>query len=523
MKEYEVEITGKHLVQRFVPIEEQYKRFQSFRRIRKDGHLITLGFADKLYDSEAPKHRIYELVSIWHPLDPKYKCTFRQELLATSQLKRLIKDEIAKGGIVKDVYRYWLAQPKPEIPPEKKEEFPEYRKVAEFLDKSIYGMTFEELLREAEKGIKVEEVDSEFDGMVDEEFEEIGNETEEIDKLRNLIAKREKEIKRTEEKLKKAKEPEDKELYETNLTFLRGHLSRLQARLAKLEKTLLKEKIKPEVETEFKKAIKPILKRHEDALKNIKSIIIKPTEIILGKESGIEFKWRAITPKHFVVILSGLLPKPKGRTFTLERFTVAIKGGQPAAKFVANLHNCLLKLREKAKDTKLIAYLDSISNKNYIDEVSRQHWLRDIKIQASQYIGSLRNYIWKNLPQPYPEDLIHPDNWTIQNLLSSKMPEYSKEMAKVMEESGFNKPEIQKWLKSIGYEDTVKWTKGTDLEIEGLTDIEEIEEETEELIDTEGIDDEDLTDEIIEVFHDDKTDSKTEVRFTKEGFTIIGE
>ena len=77
MKEYEVEITGKHLVQRFVPIEEQYKRFQSFRRIRKDGHLITLGFADKLYDSEASKHRIYELVSIWHPLDPKYKCTFR--------------------------------------------------------------------------------------------------------------------------------------------------------------------------------------------------------------------------------------------------------------------------------------------------------------------------------------------------------------------------------------------------------------------------------------------------------------
>ena len=470
MKEYE--IYGHYLVERLVPLKEQYARGGIFRRIKKDGHLMTIQYWGPKTDG---RHSKYELVSIWHPLDPSKKCLLRNELAKSGKLQQLIKLEIQGGGTVRDIWKHWLAV-KPEF------WFDQITKakakVAEIDCLHSVDETFEELLQRTEdelraKGYEIEEVTNEFEGVVDnldlvidESVDETA--TEQAKSLEKELEVAKKNLKEQQDLLKKAKSEDEKMSAEMGIKIWQDLINELSKKLKKLESKLVKEKIKPEVEKKLSTALKKVLEENKELLTFVKTIKIKPTL----PTPQFEYSFKGAR-QEYIVVLEGMMPEKVGTRLKLSPFRIAIEGVQPAAEFVANLHNAFLHLKDKAKG-EVKQYLNSIKYTDPVLKLRRQHYIRDIKGSPGKYTGMLANFVAKLLPTEIKVKNKKIPGWTFADLLIKGSEDYAskiEKLSKVMKD----KKDIKDWLESIGYENTVEWIeyRSTDEDIDEIFEPEE--------------------------------------------------
>jgi hypothetical protein len=464
----EYEIIGNFLVERLVPLKEQYSRAERFRRIMKNEHLTTIIFwgcpADKY---KKCKHS--EIVSIWHPLDPKVKCDLRDEFAQSGRLQKMIQQEITSIGTSRNVWRHWLAvkpgrRPKSSIMKLKKPmtiactvgdngELPEG-----------YDAKFFDLLQAAgaeakKEGYIIEDVSNEFEGMIDEFVE---GAREDIGELEKELAIAKSELGKAKKKLDTAKTAPEKHSAEKAVKFWEDSVADIKKQMQTKKVTLDRQEVRPRLERELSLAITRVLKANKDVLGTLKSIKVIP----MLPDPKYLFNWRAVEHKKFILVLSGLLPIREKETWKLAPFKVAIEGGQTAAKFVANLHNALLRLKHKIGDKKVYSYLNTIQNESEIVTLSRQHYLRDVEGSPGKFSGLLVNLIWKNLPTGIDPDtekkvFAGAKEFELENLLVKDSPEYKAKIEET-KESLLDKRHIQQWLKDdIGYVDEVQWTKGT--------------------------------------------------------------
>jgi len=541
-KKYTLEIIGKHIGQRFVPIQEQYRRFKEFRRSRLDGHLVTLGLGGEK-DAQG-RYSDRERVSIWHPLDPKHPCNLREALFNAGKLQRLIQGQAKATGRFYDVYKAWLkASDSPTEPPVAAMDFPDdiqaYACIAE-TDPDDFETV------ESELDISAEEYSSIDNGLTDPNLDpEMATETkadagvekvptgewkltytgdkipeyltteiidviggyaealekandflqanyydweiislrpigastdtgDEVDDLRKSEGYILKDIADAEKRLKVTKDKIEADRIQNTIKLFRKELDAVQKKLSKLGITEAKKK-EPEFEKEIKAAVARILQQEKfkDILKPISFIVIRPSMPV----PEVKLTYFKRTTRHYVVVLEGQLPVPKGASWIMEPFKVSLgydeSGAQPAAKLIGNIHNALLRLLPMAKKMKLtpevIKYIEQIPTKDIIQVRSMlREWY--IKDEPGQFAVRLCDVMFRLLPK----------DWSITGLWVKGEPTHEKLIIE-NEIYALAKPMIKERLAAINYQDEALFRRPDKMkketETEGMADLSPEEEE----------------------------------------------
>jgi len=535
-KKYTLEIIGKHIGQRFVPIQEQYRRFKEFRRSRMDGHLVTLGLGGEK-DAQG-RYSDRARVSIWHPLDPKSPCALRKALFKAGKLQRLIQGQAKATGRFYDVYKAWLKASDspteaegeilveeclpeadsgyfeavggeldisaeeyssiddgiidpnrdPEMATETKadagvgrvptgkwkltytgDKKPEYI-ITEILD--VVG-GYAEAMEKANEFLQANYYDWEIISLkpLDRAASGTGDEVDDLRKSEGYILK---DIADAEKRLKVTKDQIETDRIQNTLKLFRKELDAVQKKLSRLGITEAKKK-EPEFEKEIKAAVARILQQEKfkDILKPISFIVIRPSMPV----PEIKLTYFKRTTRHYVVVLEGQLPVPKGASWIMEPFKVSLgydeSGAQPAAKLIGNIHNALLRLLPLSKKMKLtpevIKYIEQIPTKDVIQERSMlREWY--IKDEPGQFAVRLRDVMFRLLP---------PD-WSITGLWVKGEPTHEKLIIE-NEIYSLAKPMIKERLAAINYQDESLFRRPDKMkketETEGMADLSPEEEE----------------------------------------------
>lgn len=510
IKKYTLEIIGKHIGQRFVPIQEQYRRFKEFRRSRMDGHLVTLGLGGTK-DAQG-RYSDRERVSIWHPLDPKHPCNLREALFNAGKLQRMIEYQAKATGRFYDVYKAWLkASHSPTELPVGAADFPDdiqaYACIAEVDmepddfevvegeldiaamddeltdpaldpemateapvaagDSKVPAGTWEltytgdknphpqtelidvvggraEALEKANNFLQANYYDWEIISLIPLDTTlDTGDEIDDLRKSEGYILK---DIADAEKRLKGTKDKIEAERIQNTLKLFRKELETVQKQIAKSGITEAKKK-EPEFEKEIKAAVARILQQEKfkDILKPISFIVIRPSMPV----PEVKLTYYKRSTRHYIAVLEGQLPVPKGAGWILESFRVAVgydtSGAQPTAKLIGNIHNALLRMIPLAKKMKLpdkiVKYIGEIPDKNIIPVRSMlREWY--IKDEPGQFATRLRDVLFRLLP---------PD-WKIVGFYLKGEPTHEK---LILENDIYSmaKPMITERLAAINFQD----------------------------------------------------------------------